>query len=820
MSRNRPENSRAGGRGAALTAGLAGLAVCAHAGLEIIPLDSARPWQPVEFRLTGAPAAANPFDPEAIQVNAVFTPPGGDPVRVPAFWFQDYTRRLSGGSEVLTPLGSPEWRLRYTPPRVGVYSVSISVLTNGAASGSPALSQFAVTGDPPARTGFARVAAEGQYFETGDGRALPLIGANVCWHGARGTYDYDDWFGALREAGENYARLWMCPWSFGLETEANSLNRYRLEAAWRLDQVLRLAERCGIYLELCLDYHGMFAVEPDYWGGNNYWSANPYNLANGGPCAAPNDFFTNPAARVLYQKRLRYLAARYGASPNLLGWQFFNEIDNVYSLLNAADVAAWHAAMGDWLRANDPFGHLLTTSFTYAEAHPELWSLPQIDYVCAHAYGPDRPAASLSAMVQSLRKKYGKPVLIDEYGTSWQGWNKAADPYLRGLRQGLWGGALGGSAGTAMPWWWQDLHRDRAYPVFAALGQILGRTGWGRGGWTNLEFRASLTPPALVGEPLANGAPFEITLPLSSGWGILAPGELAVPNPGAANYSARTLNSFVHGSTHAELRTPFRLSAWFTNNARLVMHLNSVSWNSALVVRVDGQQLYRTNLANLDGAYAVTNEYNLDLAVPLPVGRHRVEIVNLGADWFYLDWVRLERVLPAAYLDDWRPSAGAIGRRGAREALLYVVAPGADFPGGATVASLPVETGQSVTLTNCPAGQYHAEWYDPATANPAGRTQAAATNGSLTLPLPDFEVDLAGILYPPPSLTLLGQDASSGFELRLESETGGRYWIETSTNLSVWLPLLRLTNDSGTAWVRDANAPSAPARFYRARQGP
>ena len=164
----------------------------------------------------------------------------------------------------------------------------------------PAVTNFTVAGSAPARSGYVRMNAGKQYFETGDGQALPLIGENVCWHGARGTYDYDDWFAAMQAAGENYARLWMCPWAFGVETDANSLNRYRLDRAWQLDYVLQLAEQRGIYLELCLDYHGMFAVEPDYWGGNNYWPKNPYCITNGGPCATPNAFFTNTTAKTIY----------------------------------------------------------------------------------------------------------------------------------------------------------------------------------------------------------------------------------------------------------------------------------------------------------------------------------------------------------------------------------------------------------------------------------------------------------------------------------------------------------------------------------------
>ncbi|HWH68820.1 MAG TPA: DUF5060 domain-containing protein, partial [Candidatus Sulfotelmatobacter sp.] len=716
----------------ALVAGFA-FAASAQTGFQVVPLTSAQPWQRMEFRITGVPTTTNPFDPDVIRVEGLFVLPSGQTVAVPAYWHQGYSRRLSGGSEVLSLSGTAEWRLRFAPPQSGAYTVTVSVFTNSQPCGEPVSTPFTVAGSAPVRSGYVRLNAAKQYFETGDGQPLRLIGANVCWHGSRGTYDYDDWFGAMQAAGENYARLWMWPYAFGLETEANSLNRYRLDRAWQLDYVLQLAEQRGIYLELCLDYHGMFALEPDYWGGNNFWPKNPYCITNGGPCLNPNGFFTNAVAKATYQKRLRYLVARYGYSPNLLAWQFFNEIDNVYSLLNATSVAAWHGEIGGWLRAHDPFGHLLTTSFTSVEPHPEMWKLPQLDYVCVHSYGAARPAAAFSSTTQGLLQKYGKPVLIDEYGTSWQGWNRAADPYLRGFRQGLWGGALGGSVGTAMSWWWENIQSENVYPTLTALGTILNRTGWGRGTWTNILFQASLTPPTTVGSVISNEQPFSVTLPLGSGWGSMLSGQLAVPNAGASSFSASTLNSFVHGTAHPDLRIPFRLNAWFTNNARLVMHLNSVSSNPILTVRADGVELYRTNLPNLDGGYSVNNEYNLDLTVNLPAGKRLVEILNAGGDWFYLDWVRLEQVLPATYANNWQAPCESIGLSGSRESLLYVVAPGAAFPGSGTNATLPLQQGQTITLTNWPAGDYLAEWYEPATANPVGYSQATTTNRSLTL---------------------------------------------------------------------------------------
>jgi hypothetical protein len=784
------------------------------------PLGSPQLWQRLEFRLSNIPAVANPFDPDLIQVDALIRFPSGKSVSIPAFWYQGYQRALSVGSERLTASGAPEWRLRFTPTEPGSHALSLSVRVTGQPQLPVWSSTFEVPVLPaPAEQGYVQVAPSRRYFELTTGQPLRLIGANVCWHGGRGTYDYDDWFTRMQGAGENYARLWMCPWAFGLETDANSLNRYRLDRAWQLDYVFKIAEQRGIYLLLCLDYHGMFEVTPDYWGGNNFWTNNPYAAVNGGPCTNQDAFFTNAKAHSLYQKRLRYLIARYGYSPRLLAWQFFNEIDNVYSHLTPTNVAQWHGVMADWLHRQDPFGHLVTTSLTGNSDRPEIWSLPQLDFTAYHSYGEPGPASRLAAVSQSFIKRYGKPVLIDEFGTDWRGWNRENDPYLRGFRQGLWGGALGGSAGSTMSWWWEIIHQENLYPTYTAMGTLLKQTGWSKGSWTNVVFITSGQPPSTVGTALSNAGPFSVTLSLNGQWGAKPPGQLAVANPDAAGYAPGTLASFVHGTAHPDLRAPFRLSAWLTNNARLVMHLNSVSSGAALVVRSDGAQLFRTNLPNLDGGYQVNNEYNLDLSVALPSGKHLIEIANAGGDWFYLDWIRLEGVQPATYPGNWQPSPESIGLRGEREALVYVVAPGVAFPANATNSILPLRSDQSILLTNWFSGTFKTEWYDPASGARVDTTQGSATNNILELPLPPFREDLVGVIvFPPPRLSTTGFDAAGQFCWQLSSEPGGSYTLERSSNLVDWISLRTITNWEGAFSIKEnPTSPPSPA-FFRAKR--
>ncbi len=329
---------------------------------QIIQLNPAQLWQRLEFQITNVPAATNPFDPSVIALDATFTLPSGTNMVVPAFWYQGYQRALVSGTEYDTASGPPQWRLRFTPPEVGTYSISLAIQTNGQAYGTAMVTNFTVASNAlPARFGYVGIAPNNQYFQTGDGQGLPLNGENVAWASSRGTYDFDDYFTAMHNATENFARVWMSPWCFGIEHVAGNLNNYALNRAWQLDYVFQVAEQNGIYVQLTSDDYREYSSAS---GSDGQWGSNPYNSVNGGPCVNQNAFFTDSTAKTIYKKRLRYLVARYGYSPNVLAWEFFNEIDHDYSYLTKSDVVNWHGEMTDWLHANDPFQHLVTTSLS------------------------------------------------------------------------------------------------------------------------------------------------------------------------------------------------------------------------------------------------------------------------------------------------------------------------------------------------------------------------------------------------------------------------------------------------------------------------
>jgi hypothetical protein len=124
-------------------------------------------------------------------------------------------------------------------------------------------------------------------------------------------------------------------------------------------------------------------------------------------------------------------------------------------------------------------------------------------------------------------------------------------------------------------------------------------------------------------------------------------------------------------------------------------------------------------------------------------------------------------------------------------------------------------------MSSWPQGKYNARWYDPASGTLVGTSQATTSaGGNLTLPLPNFSVDLAGIVYPPSALSSPQVNPLGQFQARLNSEVGGHYYLLRSSNLVSWVTLLTATNATGAMWLTDSIPAKPAAAFYRLQQSP
>ncbi|MCS7055403.1 MAG: DUF5060 domain-containing protein, partial [Thermoflexales bacterium] len=400
-------------------------------------------WHKLELELATTVQADNPFDPRQIEINVRFASPEGDVLEVPAFF---YSHR-----------GRQGWRARFTPTAQGEWRARPVLRAPFTFEGEPV--SFSVTEPLPGARGFVRVDGRNpRYLAFDDGTPFFAIGLNLAWWKDDPLGDYRRWFDALQAHGANAARIWMAPQSFSLEWRDTPLGNYaaRMDRAYYLDQVFEMAEARGIYIQLTLLDYSQFSerVYP-------LWHENPYNAANGGPCARPRDFATDPTARALFKQRLRYIAARWAYSTHLMAWEWWNEVDFT-EMVETEVLRPWIEEMTAVLRAHDPYRHLTTTSYS-VPGDPQIWNMPEIDLVQRHEYtGQDprwfKPVEGGRAFFRHMKDIPAKPVIIGEFAATFtlEQPNALTRDGIH-FHNGLWAAAFNGFASTAMYWWWDTL---------------------------------------------------------------------------------------------------------------------------------------------------------------------------------------------------------------------------------------------------------------------------------------------------------------------------------------------------------------------------
>jgi hypothetical protein len=479
-----------------------------------------------EVALAFDPGSLNPFDLSSVALDGVVTLPSGRSLRVPGFWYQAYRRGLKDPAaagadrvETTTAEGQPEWRLRFSSGEVGVHRVVLE-LKGTVGVGETAVGTTAVRRTEPVevtvaagdRRGPVRVSPRNKaYLEDAGGRGFFPLGQNLCMSpGREGTYYYERLLPKLAAAGGNYVRLWQEYYppgdpkrpaapgdgshtGFPLETVVTGLGKYDLASAWKLDVVSDLCDRHGVRWQLCF--------ENVVWWNRKMpwrWGRNPYNAANGGPCQVPADYLTSPRARDLAAARHRYSVARWGWSPNLVAWEMWNEVDNLDGFAPEAN-EAWHKDLAGRLRALDPFGHLVTSSWRDAK----MFALPEIDLVQAHSYWPIGYDAAEYARLQSdhLMTPYGKPFFFGEQGMDGRGQHQ--DPDGRVFHDCLWASSLSGAAGAGLWWHWQSVDQFDQYAHYAPLARFLAGVDFPAHAWKRMRPTRPSQPVTLVAYGLA-----------------------------------------------------------------------------------------------------------------------------------------------------------------------------------------------------------------------------------------------------------------------------------------------------------------------------
>ena len=404
------------------------------------------PTLPVIVAIKDVPTVQNPFDPGQASINVEISAPNGTSVKTKAFWYQEYKLQNINGQRSAIKVGQPYWRVNFASVVPGKYSLNFNAILNDKSVAIPSFQVITNYQTIP------KVTIKNRSFLRKEQPFLP-IAYNIAWANRFEEVEkYERWFSQASKAGVNVARVWMAAWSLGIEWTDTGLGDYskRLDRAWLLDQVFEIAAKYGIGIDLVLINHGAFSTST-----NPEWYSNPYNSSNGGPLANPGEFATNPAAWKFWERRLRYIAARYSAYPSLFTWEWWNEVN--FTPISSTDLISWISKSSKVLDEADPYRTLRTSSWSSA-ASMQNWD--NLDYVVTHVYDPADPIKTLSVQADALKRAIpNKPILVGEMGSGTVTEDPFTDPTGLHLHNAQWAATFLGFAGPASYWWW-DIYVD------------------------------------------------------------------------------------------------------------------------------------------------------------------------------------------------------------------------------------------------------------------------------------------------------------------------------------------------------------------------
>lgn len=285
------------------------------------------------------------------------------PNEIPAF--------LGGWNELETKY---PFRIRYAPPKLGLWRATIKIETGGTVLGSP---QFFFMVIPSDKKPGVLAGANKRYFER-DGKSFFPVGLTLSWPLTYEEFDpklakfyknsdsillnedyrsytarprtyrkFREVIDQLADNGANFFKFAMSPASSDIEFEevGNYYKYGRQSNAYEMDKILFKAEERDLLIEWnCSSQHqfttNIYGKRMWDWPednnfdtvGNAVEHGNGYQYLPGVNSAS--DFFSNEYAMEYYKQKLRYIVSRWGYSNNIAFFELMMEIDltlGVYS---------------------------------------------------------------------------------------------------------------------------------------------------------------------------------------------------------------------------------------------------------------------------------------------------------------------------------------------------------------------------------------------------------------------------------------------------------------------------------------------------------
>lgn len=444
------------------------------------------------------------------------------------FYFQDFERDTSNPNinywswnELPTDY---HLRFRYAPEKEGVWDIALKVTLGDSSVYSYCPFSINVTPNTD-NDGYVKVAPNKHVLQR-NGELFFPVGQNGPWprdfgpgtgvyNGAYATAPVRAWpykefaetMEGYSQAGMNYFRIILQPFSLDIEFEEVGNYTSRLNYGWEIDNIVEKAEEEDLYIHFNFMLHSIFenasALAFLNWDWGNEYIAYGYPVSEGAygykdrfniSDTLPEAFFSDPGCKKYYKQKLRYLISRYGYSPHIALFELLSEASNVgkhYDIVNTTgaygqdsvglnlryaayeqsaehrlNMAWWHDEMAKYIK-NDlgHTEHLISVSYGHLPAPPDYsYAIPEVDVITHNRYS-DIFGGKYNSYVfenNSLFNLYQKPVLHSETGPLWE---VSCDNDVSYLKES-WMAAFTGVAGYNM---WNGYYSPHLWP---RLGQI------------------------------------------------------------------------------------------------------------------------------------------------------------------------------------------------------------------------------------------------------------------------------------------------------------------------------------------------------------
>lgn len=388
----------------------------------------------------------NPFVQEDISLDMLLSSPGGRKLVLPCYF------------EKSLGLNKSSWKARFLPQENGRYVFRFQLKKDGKIVHFSDPSDFKASASK--RKGILHK-NDNWTFRYDNGTLFRGLGENLAWESRDNDdskffkalhedkkYNYNYMLPSLAKHGGDYFRTWICSWNLPLDWKSDFNNsRYQISdeyfnpsAIERMEDMIHLSDSLGLHMMLTLGQ------------GTHTAKHGRYEVSTA-------DFFVDPKAKAQYKDRLRFIVARWGYSPSIGAWEFFNEIDNVQfrnkdNPIPASHIVDWHKEMSAYLADLDPFDHLITTSISHRDL-VGLNSIQDIDFNQKHIYRDNR---ALPTTIVKYVQDFQKPYVIGEYGYEYD-WQKNfdlfADEMDSDFKRGLWYGLFSPTPILPLSWWWE-----------------------------------------------------------------------------------------------------------------------------------------------------------------------------------------------------------------------------------------------------------------------------------------------------------------------------------------------------------------------------